>query len=206
MEWSTFFASLFSSVGGAVGISIIILRFAMKRTEGYVDNVIQHRFDKKLEEYKQKLNKQFSNYETFSKRYYDCIENIVKQLIEIEKYLNITQNGIKKCLDEGLTLDYIFNQQDNSNAIVKLSGIVEELIEVGVSCRICLPDQLTDGIEVLLNKINEYITGIKQEIGEVQINRITSERLLDSGKSIHNNVESLSKHIKEESLRQSGEL
>ena len=53
MEWSTFFASLFSSVGGAVGISIIILRFAMKRTEGYVDNVIQHRFDKKLEEYKQ---------------------------------------------------------------------------------------------------------------------------------------------------------
>lgn len=206
MEWGTFFVSLFSSVGGAVGISLIILRFAKKRTETYIDNMIQHGFDKKLEEYKQKLNKQFSNYEAFSKKYYDCIETIVKQLIEIEKYLKITQKGINRCLDESLTLDFIFNQQDNSNAIVKLSDIVEELMQVRVSCRICLPDHLTNGIEDILNKINEYIAGIKQEMGEVQINRITSERLLDSGKTIHNKVELLSKHIREESLRQSGEL
>lgn len=206
MEWGTFFASLFSSVGGAVGISLIILRFAKKRTETYIDNVIQHEFDKKLEEYKQKLNKQFSNYKVFSKQYFDCIENIVKQLVEIEKYLKITQKGINKCLDERLTLDFIFNQQNNSNAIAKLDDIVEELMQILVSCRICLSDYLTDGIEDIFNRVNEYVACIKQEMREVQINRMTSERLLDSGKTIFIQVESLSKYIREESLRQSGEL
>lgn len=206
MDWITFFSSLFVSVGGAVGITKVILNFAKKRTEAYIDNAIQLGFDRKLEDYKQELKKQFSNYETFSKKYNDCIENVIKQLSETEKHLKVTQEGIKKCLGEGKTLDYIFNQHDNLNSITKLSNIIEELTQIRVLCHTCLPDQLTDEIEDVLDIINKYVTGIKQEMGKVLIDRITCERLLDSGKTIHKKVESFSKHIREKGLQQSGEL
>ena len=206
MEWSTFFASLFSSLGGAIGISLIILRFAKKRTETYIDNTIQHRFDKKLEDYKQKLSKQFSNYETFSKKYYEDIEKIVSQFGEIEKHLKITQKGINKCIDEDLTLDYIFNQDDYNNSFIEFSEIVESLTQVIISCRICLPDHLTEGLENILNIIKKYITTLNQEREEVHLDRTKCKQLLNYGEIIYNKIEALSKSIREESLKLSGEL
>lgn len=206
MEWLTFFVSLFSSVGGAVGIALIALRFAKKRTETYIDNIIQHSFDKKLEEYKQKLNKQFSSYENYSKKYSDCVGNLVNQLILIEKHLKIIQEAINKCLDESSTLDYIFNQQENSNSLIIFNDTIDELIQIKVSCYIFLPNNLIDDIEDIMNKIEAYIAGIKREMEEVQINRRMCVQLLDSGNSIHSIVELLLKHIRQENLRQAGEL
>lgn len=206
MEWRTFFVSLFSSVGGAVGIALIALRFAKKRTETYIDNTIQHSFDKKLEEYKQKLNKQFSSYENYSKKYNDCVENLVNQMILIEKHLKIIQESINKCIDESSTLDYIFNQQENSNSLIIFNDIIDELMQIKVSCYIFLPNNLMDDIEDMMNKIKAYIGGIKREMEEVQINRRMCVQLLDSGKSIHSLVELLLKHIRQENLRQAGEL
>lgn len=36
MDWNTFFTSLFASMGGALGIALIILRSAKKRMETYM--------------------------------------------------------------------------------------------------------------------------------------------------------------------------
>lgn len=206
MDWNTFFSSLLASVGGAIGISLIILRFAKKRMETYIDDAIQHKFDKKLEAYKQNLNKQFSNYENFTKRYYECIEKVINQLNEAEKYLKVIQEGIIKCLDERLTFDYIFNQNDDLHSIANLSNVSEELEQSRVTYRICLPNHIVEGIEDVLIIINEYTMGIKQEMNELRINRASCQSLLDLGNKIYDKVDSISKYIREESLRQSGEL
>lgn len=206
MDWSTFLTSLFASVGGALGICLIILRSVKKRTETYIDDAIKHKFDKKLEEYKQNLSKQAASYEAFSKSYYDCIEKVVKQLIDVEKYLKMIQEGIMKCLDEGLTFDYIFNQNDDLNLTTNLSNVTEGLEQAMVTYYICLPDYIVDRLEDVLNIIYEYIGGIEREMRKLCINRASYQSLLDLGKNVHNMVNALSKCIREECLRQSGEL
>lgn len=206
MDWNTFFTSLFASMGGALGIALIILRSAKKRMETYIDDAIQYKFDIKIEEYKQNLNKQFSNYETFSKRYYDCIEKVVKQLNEAEKYLKVMQEGINRCLNESLTFDYIFKQNDDLHSLTNLGKVSEELRQTWVTYHICLSDHMIDMLEDVINLINEYTAGIKREMTELHINRVSCQGLLDSGKNISNKIYSLSKNIREEWLHQSGEL
>lgn len=206
MDWNTFFSSLFVSVGGAIGISLIILRFTKKRIENYIDDSMQHKFDKKLEEYKQNLNKQFSNYEIFTKRSYDCIEKVVNQLNEVEKCLKVMQEGIIKCSAERLTFDYIFNRNDDLHIVENLSNVSKELEQSKVTHRICLPNHIVKEIDDVLIMINEYTGGIKQEMNELRINRATCQRLLELGNEICDKVDSISKCIREESLRQSGEL
>lgn len=206
MELKTFFVSLFSSLGGAIGISLAFLRFAKNRMETYIDNVIQHKFEKEIEAYKQKLNKQFSNYEIFSNTYHDCLAKVVSELCDVEKNFKVTQNGIKKCLDEGLTLEYFFHQNDNMSSIIKLHNIVGEFDRVIVSCRICFEANMTEEVEGLYSKISEYMISLNQEIETTQLDRSKCNHLLNLGTTIHSKVKLLSNCIRDEILRKSGEL
>lgn len=206
MDWNAFFTSLFVSMGGTLGISVIILRSAKKRMEIYIDDAIQYKFDRKLEEHKQQLNKQLSNYETFSERYYDCIEKVVKQLDEVENYLKVVQEGIIRCLDERLTFDYIFKQNDDLRSLTNLENVSEKIEQTWVTYHICLPDHIVSMLKDVINLINEYTAGVRQEMTELHIDQVSCRRLLDSGKNIRDNIYFLSKNIREECLHQSGEL
>lgn len=206
MDWKTFFVSLFTSIGGALGVTLIILRFLKRRVETYIDDAIKYKFDKKLEEYKQSLNKQFSDYESFTKKYNDCIDIIIKELSETEKYIKEIQKCINRCLYEQLTLDFVFNKQDGTGSIRGLYNASQVLEQTRVMYQICLPKHIADDIEVILSLINNYLVEINRETENLQIDRLLCQRLLDSGKAIHNKVDSLSSLIREEYLRQSGEL
>jgi len=206
MDWNTFFASLFASIGGTLGLSLIILRFLKKRVETYIDDAIKYRFDKKIEKYKQSLNKQYSNYENFAKKYNDCVEIIIRQLNEIDKFLKEVQNGINRCLNEGLTLDFVFNQQNRERSITGLLNVLQVLEQTRVMCQICLPKNMSEEIETIISLINNYSTDIKREIENLQLDRLLCQRILDSGKTIYDKVDSLARLIREEYLKQSGEL
>lgn len=206
MDWNTFFVSLFASIGETLGLTLIILRFFKKRVETYIDDAIKYRFDKKIEEYKQKLNKQFSNYEIFAKKYNDCIDIIIKELNGAEKYIKQTQECINKCLTEQLTLDFVFNQQGGICSVKGLFSVFQALEQTKVMYQICLPKHIADDIEVTLSLINNYTAEINREMDNLQLNRSLCKRLLDAGKTIHNKVNSLSSLIREECLKQSGEL
>lgn len=206
MDWSTFFASLFSSMGGTLGVSLILLRFLKKRFENYIDDAIKYRFDIKLEEYKQKLNKQFSNYEKFLKKYNDSTEIVIVQLNRIEKYLKETQKGINRCLNEQLTVDFIFSQQDMEHSVIGLGSVSQELEQSKMNFQIYLPMNIAEEIETIINLINNYTAGIEQEMVNVQIDRLFCLELLDSSKNIYNKVSLLSELLKEELHKQSGKL
>lgn len=206
MDWNTFFTSLFTSMGGTLGVTLIILRFLKKQVETYIDNTIKYSFDKKLEEYKQNLNKQFSNYEIFSKKYNDCIDIIIRELNGAEKYIKEIQECLDRCLNERLALDFVFNQQGGMCSVRELFSVFQTLEQTRVMYQICLPKHIADDIEVTLDLISNYITGINQELESLQIDRLLCQRLLDTGKNIHNKVDSLSSLIREEYLRQAGEL
>ena len=206
MDWNTFFASLITSVGGIVGVSLIFLRFCKKRVETYIDDAVNYRFNKKIEEYKQSLNKQFSSYETFYRKYNDCVEIVVKQLSETVSYLKVIQVGLIKCVNEHLTLHYLLNQNDQLHSFTELCNVSKEMDSTRMMYRICLPNHIADGVEDILGLINEYTVGIKKEIPNLQVNMELFQRLLNTGNTIQNNVNTLSEHIREESLRRSGEL
>ena len=64
---------------------------------------------------------------------------------------------------------------------------------------------MIDMLEDVINLINEYTAGVRREMTELYINRVSCQGLLDLGKNISNKIYSLSKNIREEWLHQSGE-
>lgn len=205
MDWNAFITGLLTSIGGTIGVSIIILRILKKRVETYVDATIKYGFDKKIEEYKQDLKKQFSTYESFVKKYSDCIDIIIGQLNETEKYLKQIQKCIDKCLNEQRTLEFVFKQYDDENSIIGLRNVSQALEQNRVTYQFLLQENIPDEIEVILSLIKNYAAEINQQMENLEIDRTLCQRLLDSGKAIHNKVDILLDLIKEEYNRQSGQ-
>ena len=116
------------------------------------------------------------------------------------------QEGINRCLNESLTFDYIFKQNDDLYSLTNLGNVSEELSRTWVTYHICLPNHMIDMLEDVINLINEYTAGVRQGMTELYINRVLCQSLLDLGKNISNKIYSLSKNIREEWLYQSGKL
>lgn len=206
MNWNNILTNLVISMGGTLGMALIILRFCKKRVETYIDNAINYSFDKKLEEYKQKLNKQFSSYKSFADKHNECIDIIIKELNAAGKYIKETQECINRCLSEQLTLDFVFKQQGGARSVEGLFSVSQELGQTKVMCQIYLPKHIDDDIEAALSLINNYTGGINRELENLQIDRQLCQGLLDDGQTIRGKVDSLSSLIREECLRKSGEL
>lgn len=205
MDWLTFLTSIITSLGGTLGISLIILRSIKKRAETYVDNALQYSLDKKLEEYKQILNKQIANYETFSKRYNECLDTIILQLAQIDQNTNVIHKGITECIREGLALDYVFQQPELLLARNNLEQSCEELRKSSILCKVCFDKQLLSKVEGLSTKTNEYIISIDQRVLEVSTNQAACQELIILGEKVKQIVDDISKCIKENSDRLSGE-
>lgn len=205
MDWHTLLTSVITSLGGTLGITLIFLRSIKKRSETYIDNVLQHSLDKKLEEYKLILNKQIANYEIFSKRYNECLDITILQLTIIEQNTHIIFDGITQCINEGLTLDFIFQQPKLLTAKKELEQSCTEINKANVLCKVCFDKDLLSQVENLSKKTSEYIEAIDRKMVELTIDQSVYQELIVFGEGIDKIIDDISKFINKNTKRLSGE-
>ena len=171
MSITTLCASVLLSMGGSVGLLIILLRFAKSRFEQYVDAFISSRFEREIEKLKFELEKRLTDYNSLSEKYSQCESKLIDLMDVINKSVSIIEEGIKRCAEEHKTLHFMFSSDSYAKSIGSLRDAIRELNSSFF--QMYLPKDifpklvmLSEQCSCFLNALNAYEKDFKFETSE----------------------------------------
>ena len=205
INWSVIVQAVLSSIGGATGVTLIILRFAKKRIEALIDQSIQYQLEKRIEIFKHDLNKQYSRFEAYSEKFDDCIDEIIMQLNQSVEILNKIQDRIINCLNENVTLHFILKANDNELLCENLKAIIEKIYHSDTEYSIFLPDSINAKLKDVTKLILDYLGSIDSQLDSLQTSQEILQTIFEVGNISLEKIRFVSEAIKKEKYCQMGE-
>lgn len=198
LDLKTLFQNILTTIGGATAATIIILRFAKKRIETFIDDLVKYKLDKRMECFKQELNKQYCWFEIYSKKYNDSIGRLLEQLNSENENINKMQECIKKCKEENKTLHFFFGIRDNANLRINLGNTNNKINQSEMEYSIYLSECIDNALKSATKAVTDYTNAFDDKRNTLDLSQEELQNLLDLGNNALNKIHAILLAIKKE--------